>query len=345
MTKLEFIEILKNNDYDEETINYILSKNIKRILGRKNYELDKIIKILKVEEIEVRGCLSILAKGKSDEIEKIIKLLKLENINLNKLNDNKMNFLLHSKYEKIENLILLKKEHYTDKEIKIYFKLKYDVNKFYTKAEIEEICNNLKINVDRFLDIFKTKNEKFKNKLISNLNENKKLWIGKPYACTKEQLEINKEMILKICSIVSKNFAFRNKCLHLQKDLEGFVLDIIINKCGDIFYCFEEENYLFTVLYSYCLKYLYNYINLNTSQIIENINGEIDNDYEKIENQEILPDIDFDILERDVIEYMSYLLEFGITNYEEKIKNKYNLNNEEYNNIIEKVKIKIMNKR
>ena len=40
MTQLQFIDILKRNSIDVKTIDYILSKNIKRLLGRNLEEIE-----------------------------------------------------------------------------------------------------------------------------------------------------------------------------------------------------------------------------------------------------------------------------------------------------------------
>ena len=402
MTKAEFINILKKNGYEKELIDYILSKNIKRILGRKIDEIEKIIEILKTEKIEVRNCLTILAQGKSDEIKKIMKLLKQENIdikncltilakgksseiekiieilktekievkncltvlaqgksteikkiinllrqeniNINKIIDFNMYYLLYEKYENVENLVMFKNSYYNDDEIKKHFKLKYTTNRFYSKKEIEEICYKLNIDISRFLNIFKIKNKLLKEEIVKNLNDGKQLWIGNNYQCTKEQLENNKEFILKMCHIVSINFAKKYNCIHLINDLEGCVLDIIIDKCGDLFYEYEDKDILFGSIYSYCIKSLHNFINKNTLQLIDNKKYNSDINYEEYSSK-VLQDINLDITEREIIDYMSYLLENGIANYEENIKNKYSLNNDEYIEIIEKVKIKIINSK
>ena len=402
MTKAEFINILKKNGYEKELIDYILSKNIKRILGRKIDELEKVIKLLKQENIDVRKCLTILAKGKSDEIEKIIKLLKQEyidvrkcltilaqgksdeiekiikllkqehidvkncltilaqgksdeiektikllkqeNISVNKIVEFNMYYLLYEKYENVENLVMFKNSYHNDDEIKKYFKLKYTINRFYRKKEIEEICHKLNIDISKFLDIFKIKNKSLKEEIIKNLNNDKQLWIGNSYQCTKEQLENNKEFILKMCHIVSINFAKKYNCIHLINDLKGCVLDIIIDKCGDFFYEYEDKKLLFLSIYSYCIKSLHNFINKNTLQLIDNKKYNSDINYEEY-NSKVLQDVNLDITEREIIDYMSYLLENRVSNYEENIKNKYNLNNDEYSEIIGKVKIKIINSK
>ena len=80
MTRLQLIDVLKKNNVDAKTIDYILSKNIKRLLGRNLEEIEKIIKLLKNENIEVSTCLSVLAHGKAEEIEKILKILRKENL-------------------------------------------------------------------------------------------------------------------------------------------------------------------------------------------------------------------------------------------------------------------------
>ena len=344
MTKAEFINILKKNGYEKELIDYILSKNIKRILGRKIDEIEKIIELLKQEKIEIRNCLSVLAFGKSTEIEKIINLLRQENISINKIVDFNMHYLLYEKYENVENLVMFKNSYYNDDEIKKHFKLKYTINRFYSKKEIEEIFEGKNIDISRFLNIFKIKNKSLKEEIIKKINGGKQLWIGNNYQCTKEQLENNKEFILKMCHIVSTNFAKKYNCIHLINDLEGCVLDIIIDKCGDLFYEYEDKDILFGSIYSYCIKSLHKFINKNTLQIIDNKKYNSDINYEEYSSK-VLQDINLDITEREIIDYMSYLLENGIANYEENIKNKYSLNNDEYIEIIEKVKIKIINSK
>ena len=140
------------------------------------------------------------------------------------------------------------------------------------------------------------------------------------------------------------NFAKKYNCIHLINDLKGCVLDIIIDKCGDFFYECEDKNILFLSIYSYCIKLLHKFINKNTLQLIDNKKYNSDINYEEYSSK-VLQDINLDITEREVIDYMSYLLENGVSNYEENIKNKYNLDNDEYNEIIEKVKIKIINSK
>ena len=332
----KIIKLLKQEYIDVRKCLTILAQG-------KSDEIEKIIKLLKQEHIDVRKCLTILAKGKSDEIEKTIKLLKQENISVNKIVEFNMYYLLYEKYENVENLVMFKNSYHNDDEIKKYFKLKYTTNKFYSKKEIKEICHKLNIDISKFLDIFKIKNKSLKEEIIKNLNNDKQLWIGNSYQCTKEQLENNKEFILKMCHIVSINFAKKYNCIHLINDLEGCVLDIIIDKCGDFFYEYEDKN-LFYSIYSYCIKSLHNFINKNTLQLIDNKKYNSDINYEEY-NSKVLQDMNLDITEREIIDYLSYLLENGVANYEENIKNKYNLNNDEYSEIIEKVKIKIINSK
>lgn len=375
MTQLQFIDILKRNSIDDKKIDYILSKNIKRILGRNIDELEKIIKILSNENLEIKNCLSVLAQGKAEEIEKIIKILKSENmevskcptvlahgkseeieriikilksenINLTNIREYNMNYIFYKfKYDDLKNIFLHRKDIYSDDEIKLYIRLKYSVNCYYDKQKLDEICNNLNINISKIVDVFKTKNVVLNETLTKKIyDENFKLWIGKSYKCTSEQLEKNKEMILKLCIRVAKVFAVRNNCMHLEKDLEGFVMDIIMEKCGDLFYCFEGK-ILEEVLYSYCKKSLYNYYDLNTKTIIDNLYGSYDSNTYDDEQSEILQDIDLEIDEREKIQYMSYLLENGVIDFENKIKSKYNMNDNDYTDFIGKVKTKILSNK
>lgn len=130
MTQLQFIDILKRNSIDDKTIDYILSKNIKRLLGR-NLE----------------------------EIEKIIKLLKDENIKLTNIKEYNINYIFYKfKYDDLKNILLHRKDIYNDDDIKLYIKLKYSINCYYDKQKLDEICNNLNINISKIIGVFKTKN-------------------------------------------------------------------------------------------------------------------------------------------------------------------------------------------
>ena len=107
MIESQFIGILKKNNVSDKDIDYIfLSKKIKRILGRKLEEIERIIKLLKNENIEVRNCSTVLAYGKAEEIERIIKLLKDENIEVRSC----LSILARGKIEEIEKIIKLLKD-------------------------------------------------------------------------------------------------------------------------------------------------------------------------------------------------------------------------------------------
>ncbi|MDO5003754.1 MAG: hypothetical protein Q4E39_05985, partial [bacterium] len=107
MQELEFIEILRNSNISDESINFILSKkSSKRILKREKDDLILLIKLLKKYDIDIRKCLTVLAYGKAKEIEKIIKLLKEENIDVREC----LSVLAYGKAEEIEKIIKLLKE-------------------------------------------------------------------------------------------------------------------------------------------------------------------------------------------------------------------------------------------
>lgn len=170
--------------------------------------------------------------------------------------------------------------------------------------------------------------------------------MGRPYPCTKEQLEKNKDNILKICSTVSKSFATKLNINYLQDELQGFVLDIIMEKCGDIFYSFDSNyNLLFGVLSSYCTKNLYNYIDFKTTKLVDNMNGEEEYDYQNVESMDMLNDIDLNDNEQKIVNYMSRLIENGDVDYEDKIKSRYDLNNHDYENVMNKIKAKVISKK
>ncbi|MDO5003708.1 MAG: hypothetical protein Q4E39_05745, partial [bacterium] len=335
----KIIKLLKEENIDVHECLTVLAYG-------KAEEIEKIIKLLKEENIDVRECLSVLALGKAEEIEKIIKLLKQENIDIKRIEKNKLYVILYDKYENIEKLIVYKNFSDDDNNLKKYFKLKYDMNKFYTKEEIEKICSDLNIDIYRILDIFRTRNDELKKQYVLNLNNGKLLWLGRNYPCTKEQLEKNKDNILKICSTVSKNFAKKLDVNYMQDELQGFTLDIIMEKCGDIFYSFDSNyNLLFGVLSSYCTKSLYHYIDFKTTKLVDNINGEEEYDYQNVESMDMLNDIDLDDNEQKIVNYMSHLIENGDVNYEDKIKSRYNLNNQNYEDVMNKIKVKVISKK
>ena len=59
----------------------------------------------------------------------------------------------------------------------------------------------------------------------------------------------------------------------------------------------------------------------------------------------MLDDIEFDYIEREIVNYMSYLLEHGITNYEDILKDKYTLDDEQYDSLINNIKLKILSRK
>ena len=366
----KIIEILKTENIDVRKCLSILSKGkadeIKKIIQilkaenidvkdclsilafGKSDEIKKILKILKTENIDVRDCLIILAKGKADEIKKIIEILKAENIEIENLKQLNMSALFLKKYEYIRDLILLKKCTYTNNDIKLYFKLKYTYNKLYNKQEIEEICNKLNIDIHIFLSVFLSSNEYIQNKMIEHLNLGGNLWIGDKLPCTKQQLIDNKEFIMKLCKYVPASFTKEHKkYCYMMDEMQGYVLDIIMNKCGAFFNEYNEEKLLFCVITAYCKKALNKYICApSTIQIIENILPKSRIENEEYANQcQVLDDIEFDYIEREIVNYMNYLLEHGITNYEDILKDKYTLDDEQYDSLINNIKLKILSRK
>ena len=337
----KIIEILKVENIGVRNCLTILSKG-------KADEIKKIIQILKAENIDVRDCLSILAFGKTDEIKKITEILKAENIEIENLKQLNIGALFLKKYEYICDLILLKKRTYTNNDIKLYFKLKYTYNKLYNKQEIEEICNKLNIDLHMFLSVFLSSNEYIQNKMIEHLNLGGNLWIGNSLPCTKQQLIDNKELIMKLCKYVPASFIKEHKqYCYMMDDMQGYVLDIIMNKCGAFFYEYNEEKILFYLITAYCKKALNKYIcDPSTIQIIENILPKSRIENEEYANQcQVLDDIEFDYIEREIINYMSYLLEHGVTNYEDILKDKYTLDDEQYDSLINNIKLKILSRK
>ena len=60
---------------------------------------------------------------------------------------------------------------------------------------------------------------------------------------------------------------------------------------------------------------------------------------------DMLNDIDLDDNEQKIVNYMSHLIENGYVNYEDKIKSRYNLNNQNYEDVMNKIKVKVISKK
>ena len=96
----QILEILKEEKIDVRECLTVLARG-------KASEIKEIIKVLKEEKIDVRECLGIIAYGKANEIEKIIKILKREKIDVRKC----LSVLARNKASEIEEIIkTLKKE-------------------------------------------------------------------------------------------------------------------------------------------------------------------------------------------------------------------------------------------
>ena len=60
---------------------------------------------------------------------------------------------------------------------------------------------------------------------------------------------------------------------------------------------------------------------------------------------DMLNDIDLNDNEQKIVNYMSHLIENGDVDYEDKIKSRYDLNNHDYENVMNKIKAKVISKK
>ena len=134
-----------------------------------------------------------------------------------------------------------------------------------------------------------------KNSLKEAFEQNGYVWIGDYIPCTKEQLQENQLTIIKITEMVAKSFIKVNSRFNIDySDLYDYVLDIIVNRCGNLFINKTSEESLNKVLYTYLMKYCYGIL-FNRNNL----------DYEKISNLKEYSSQDF--YQEDFIQNYSFL--------------------------------------
>lgn len=90
---------------------------------------------------------------------------------------------------------------------------------------------------------------------IDNLNEQEKLYIGKPMPMTNEQLEKYGSLIIEVSKQVARYVKKNYPTSYTVEDLSGFNIDIFMNKCGGVVHNAQHDlNYLTNVLRKYGKK-------------------------------------------------------------------------------------------
>ena len=299
-------------------------------------EIKEIVNLLEEKELLdlVKSCPTILAQGKSKKIQEILE--KLDTINGNIKN---ISLVLIIDYEKMNNIIDLKREDCSEEEFKYnlknHLKLIGEYNKIYTKKDLIELSKKLDLSYDELLNsIFQ-----YQNAIKDTLQIQKYVWFGKRISVTSEMLNEYSKEIVEIADLVTKSFIKKSNLNY--EDVYGFVMDNLINYTGNIFINYGKTTSLKPILCKYLLKtcrFLYSNSLFSDISKIENLRkygskNEIKDDF--ILNYSYLTEEEQYFLTR-----MSKYIEEQ-KNYLELLSEEFCLTTEEVINFIENIKNKI----
>ena len=314
-----------------------LVKRCPTILARgKVKEIQEIINLLEEKELLdlVKSCPYILARGKSKEIQEILEKLNAINGNIKNIS---LGLIID--YEKMNDIIDLRRENILEEEFKYnlknHLKLIGEYNKFYTKSDLIELSNKLNLSYDELLsNIFK-----YQNSIENTLQIQKYIWLGGSIPVTKEILNEYSKEIIDVVDLVTRSFIKNNNFDY--NDAHGFVMDNLINYTGNIFINYGETTSLKPILCKYLLKTcraLYNNSLFSDISEIENLRkygSENEINYDFILNYSYFTEEEQYFLTR----MSKYIEEQG--NYLELLSEEFCLTTEEVISFIENIKNKI----
>ena len=334
----------------------------------KAQEIENVIKLLEEEDLLdlIKKCPTILAQGKKQEIENIINLLEQKSLldilktcpyilvqgkakeiqeileKLDTINGNIKNIplVLIIDYEKMNNIIDLKREDVSEEEfksnLKNHLKLIGEYNKIYTKKDLIELSNKINISYDELLNnIFK-----YRNLIEDNLQNQKYIWLGGSIPVTSEMLNDYSKEIVDIVDLVTKSFIKDSNFDY--GDVHGFVMDKLINRTGSIFINYGKTAFFRPVLCKYLLKTckeLYSndlFLDFSKIENLRKYSSENEINYDFILNCSYLTEEEQYFLTR----MSKYIEEQG--NYLELLSEEFCLTTEEVIDFIENIKNKIL---
>ena len=331
------LEILINNGISKKTI-----KNCLSVLARgKVGEIEKTFKVLNEYNISkktIENCLYVLAVGKAEEIEKIFKVLNENEISIENIKNN-IGFLLQSNINEVNEIFSEGSQF-----LKRYMQLKGFYDKIMSREEVIQICIEKGISIDGFFrsivkeDYIKLYTETFKQK--------GRIYLGKSIPIENKYMESNSEFLIELSKKVAKNFYYKYRIQDVS-ELESQALEIIITKCGDITYNFENNKEIVSrFIYSKVFKYLKRNFNKNEFLVDfaerEKFNVSNSSDSESRENGELdLSNWNINGYQKDILEIISMCLEEGqsISEATERVANILNVDMEEVLDEIENIKL------
>ena len=343
ITQQQLIKLLTKYNFTENQINIILNKKIKTLLERGRYiNIDNIFEILviknEISKKTIENCLYVLARGKAGKIEKIFKVLNENGISIENIKNN-IWFLLQSNINEVNEMFSEGRQF-----LKRYMQLKGFYDKIMSREEVIQICTEKGISIDDFFrsivkeDYIKLYTETFKQK--------GRIYLGKSIPIENRYIESNSEFLIELSKKVAKNFYYKYRIQDVS-ELESQALEIIITKCGDITYNFENNKEIVSrFIYSKVFKYLKSNFNKNEFLVdfAEREKFYISNNPDSESKKKEGPDLsnwNINGYQKDILEIISMCLEEGqsISEATERVANILNVDMEEVLDEIENIKL------
>ena len=292
------------------------------ILARgKSGEIQAIIEVLTqyfMLSISQR-CPTILAIGKANIIRENLNFLCQQNVDLAKL---QCMPLLMVRKDIFKEIFSLRNKQKDDERFwqlaKIYMQLTGRYNKIMSRQDIQTLLDNLGVTEDEFLaNIVAISNEKYLaldiQSLKNTLLQKGELFIGDstviPTEILKTQAESIQSLAQEIAKYLKKKYKYSN-----YDDIYDFVLNLIINKCGQIYINYLEQENITRFIFRYCV--------LSFKPQLQHVTAS----YDKVKKykqypvvtsyDENLPSYSFlELDEQELLNYISSCLSAGIKDY------------------------------
>ena len=237
------------------------------------------------------------------------------------------------------------------RELKFLFVIREKHNHYYFLDDIKNYCENMNINIEEFLFLFKGNHEILIHYYLERLKNGKSIWIGKKYPISKENLYKYGSFILDVCQTVSLMFIKKNpKYSYLYDELKGYVMDQLLTTAGNFFDEMENEAILKHILSTYYIKvlsrFVINYENFSfyDSKTMKSKNNFFDDMNKNVDEMSFYENDLFIDHEYEILNTINMLVQNGYENYEDFVKQKYHLNDEEYSSVLSEIQRKILKK-
>lgn len=311
--------------------------------------MGNIIKYLEDKGIDINLYPGILAKINCSEIDRIDQLLEENGISLNKIFELQLanrEFFKYG-YKKLHRLFEKRdQKKLTRKDIELLFFMNDNYNKYYTKEEVSSFCLEYNISTIEFIELFCRCKKGLADSLVNRLNSGKDIWVGKNLNLGSKQMHDNSSIMIKVSKISARKFAFMTGFYDIS-ELEGNVIDILVESTGGMFYNYSDnEDLLIPVLINYCYKNLYGCLKKSVSYIE---NKDYGNSEEKkcdsLDEMDIFNGIELTGEEKQFLICMNQLLSLGDYDYESTLKNKFGMDDNSYESMNGNIRNKVLQKQ